>query len=601
MNSAINVYSSDNICLGNIRACLDFPACGYHDKKTILFAGWVLPIDPVNHQINVKLIIEENGQIRTVDTTRVMRPDVIIALLPHASLPEDAKKVGFSAKVQVNCSAKISIIIVDGQRELSWMNADVVQSKSISNFVDKLKNTVQNGSLNGSESSEIDLDEINKSIKVYHPHTICSLHKSVNHEHIKSIINSVDNHYLINALFTSTKGIVQCNKSNLQFKIIKSKTINGHNILFCQDGNILFIIHQHVTSLDGVYYPESGIFLSYCHNSANELNTINRMILSFGFHSASSDYRFTAFLIGHGRPYHYLYDGMLGLENIYRSNGGFHGGNKFYMLQENAFIDAVKIYNNTQNTIVVNNNELTKLENDGVIFIKIGSYFGHGANQINILDLMREVDERILKYIGSTELFRHSKENKIRKNFPVLWLGVTGQKRAWIEQVEGYANIINKIYQSFPGMAIVFDGWTSTLVPNERDKIESVSDRKITSAIKELIPDDIAIIDLIGATVAEKIHTGMLVDCAIVNYATGSMNISRICGRPCVTHMNNSFQPARAQHIHKNAYHIKDEFVTDVLANDSRIDSTSYHINWNHIYDALIQLMGQQNVINNRY
>ncbi|MGL6472916.1 hypothetical protein ACSZNS_17815 [Aeromonas caviae] len=150
-------------------------------------------------------------------------------------------------------------------------------------------------------------------------------------------------------------------------------------------------------------------------------------------------------------------------------------------------------------------------------------------------------------------------------------------------------------------MAVVFDGWTSSLASLQRDKIESDNDRKITYEITQRIAHDIKVVDLVGATIDKKIYVGSFVDCAIVNYSTGSMNVSRICGRPCITHMNNSFAPARHQHIHKNAHPIPDEYVTDVIEDGSRIDSTSYHINWEHIYDALVSHLGQQNIINNRW
>ena len=101
-------------------------------------------------------------------------------------------------------------------------------------------------------------------------------------------------------------------------------------------------------------------------------------------------------------------------------------------------------------------------------------------------------------------------------------------------------------------MAVVFDGWTSSLVTLQRDKVETANDRSIIDDIKNRIAPDIRTVDLVGATIDRKIHIGSVVDCAIVNYSTGSMNISRICGRPCITHMNNSFSPARNQHIHQN-------------------------------------------------
>ncbi|HGV3557182.1 TPA: hypothetical protein ACNGZM_004604, partial [Escherichia coli] len=147
----------------------------------------------------------------------------------------------------------------------------------------------------------------------------------------------------------------------------------------------------------------------------------------------------------------------------------------------------------------------------------------------------------------------------------------------------------------------IFDGWTSSLVSISRDITETEIDHTIINEIKKCIPSDITIVDLVGATIDKKIHIGSIIDCAVVNYSTGSINVSRICGRPCVTHMNNSYKPARNQHIHKNAYHISDEHVNDVVDPNSGIDSTSYHIDWKNIYNALVFHLGKQNLIEQRW
>ncbi|HBW39739.1 MAG TPA: hypothetical protein DEF84_02720 [Leclercia adecarboxylata] len=296
-----------------------------------------------------------------------------------------------------------------------------------------------------------------------------------------------------------------------------------------------------------------------------------------------------------------MYDGMLGFEIIYRNIKKIDKQHKFYTLESNAFINAPKVFNSYQNAEFVNNKSLTELEQKGTLLIKIGALFGSGAKDPLITDKIQSLDKKIIAYVDDKYANDASSLNELKKHFPIIWLGVTGQKRAWLEQVEGYSNIINKLYETFPGMAVVFDGWTSSLVTLQRDEVETANDRSIINDIKNRIAPDITIVDLVGATIDRKINIGSVVDCAVVNYSTGSMNISRICGRPCITHMNKSFNPARNQHIHKNAYHISDEYVTDVMDNDSRIDATSYHINWENIYSALTLHLGQHNLLQKRW
>lgn len=437
-------------------------------------------------------------------------------------------------------------------------------------------------------------------MKIYYPHTLEKSHSSVVHSHLKKLLKAVRNDEFLVGVYKSQSGYVRFIDKALDFLICTSMP-SGHNIfLFCKDENgIEFIIHQHVTSIDGIYYPNKGVYYSFCHGSQNTLPSLVGVLLNNDNYFFGKKYKETAFLIGHGRPYHFMYDGMLGLETIYQNVNEISEQANFYTLESNAFIDAPKIYNKNQTAKFVDNLTLIKLEQEGVLFIKVGAHFGNGAKNPILFEKIKCLDERIINHVmGSNSDYLTV---SLKKHFPILWLGVTGQKRAWLEQTEGYANLINELYKSFPGMAIIFDGWTSSLVSVSRDKTESENDQAIVAEIKGRIPSDITIVDLVGATIDKKIHIGSVVDCAVVNYSTGSMNISRICGRPCITHMNNSFFPARDDHIHKNAYHISDEFVTDVIENNCGIDSTNYHMSWESIYSAMLLHFEKNNVLKQRW
>lgn len=589
----LDIHTEDCNKLGTLKACLDFPACGYHEGNTLLIAGWVLPIDPLKNDVKVIVRVEDEDHSRDFNTKQVARPDVFKAKLPNIEFPETAMHVGFSIRLTLNNSATASIIIIKDGEQLPWYKMKVVVDDKLTLFTRILHKSTQE------LSNEINTNDIVSNTKLYYSHNIDQSHPSVVHAHLKKLRNAVRNEEFIVALYKSEKGHVACLKSQLSFKICSSKSLNDHVFLFCRDDSgIEFIVHQHVTSIDGVYYPKNGIFFTFCHGSQNRLVTIVELLLKENNYFTNNPIKGKAYLIGHGRPYHFMYDGMLGLETIYNHTNEIGDKDHFYTLESNAFIDGPKVYNSKQKVELINNRKLTQLEDEGTLFIKLGALFGSGAADPSIIEKIHNLDKKIMAYVRNNN---SDDMHELKKHFPIIWLGVTGQKRAWLEQIEGYSNIINRLYESFPGMAVVFDGWTSSLVSIQRDKVETENDQAIISEIKKNISSDITIIDLVGATIDKKIHIGSIVDCAIVNYSTGSMNISRICGRPCITHMNNSFSPARNQHIHKNAYHISDEYVTDVMDNDSRIDATSYHIDWENIYSALILHLGKNNLIQKRW
>ena len=591
----IDINTDEYVMLGDIKACLDYPLCGYHDNDTILIAGWVLPPELSHSKIQVIIRVENNHHTYDVKTNAVERPDVLKALRPNQSVLTTSTQLGFSAQVQFCKSSTATIIIIDNNKELPWCRINIFMSDDLTSFVGMVTMP------DNDRKTTIDIKSIASSVIIYHPHTINRSHISVVHQHLKKICTSVQTDALILSLYNSTNGHVECKHTELNFDIFKSKTVNHSVFLFCRDDNgLYFIIHQHVTSIDGIYYPSKGVYYSFCHGSHNELERVIQLLLDNAFleeHQAKSK----AYLIGHGRPYHFMYDGMLGLETIYTFNNSLDEYTPFYTLISNAFIDAAKVYDLKSGVKLVNNSEITELEHSGTIFIKIGKHFNNSANEPEIREKIECLDERIRRYSHSINSNEDATLANLKKHFPIIWLGVTGQKRSWLEQVEGCAGIINKLHSSFPGMAVIFDGWTSPLTPSTQDIIESEKDRCIVNEIKELIPDTITTIDLIGVTIDKKVRIGTLVDCAVVNYATGSMNVSRICGRPCVTHMNNSFEPGLLGHIHHNAHHIENKYVTDVSDQISRVDSISYHINWHHIYDAMVSHMHKLCFIKERW
>lgn len=42
-----------------------------------------------------------------------------------------------------------------------------------------------------------------------------------------------------------------------------------------------------------------------------------------------------------------------------------------------------------------------------------------------------------------------------------IWLGITAQKRSWLEQVEGQCNLVRELNKHYPSITVIIDGWTS--------------------------------------------------------------------------------------------------------------------------------------------
>lgn len=599
MSYLIDIPANTGLDLGDIKAYLDYPVCGIFDGENILLSGWALSTNYPEEHVEVIVKIEEEGQSRIINMTKVMRHDVLRVHMPDLPMPYTTK-VGFSVQLSypVQTNGVLSIFILKNTQEIQWLRMNIFKSQAVENFLDKI-NTQKNINL-----SNIKLEDIDAYIGRYNRRSIskiCGVSIKI-HEHLQSIINSVEDDSFIATLYTSKSGRVCCEKHDLHFTIKKTKLIGVHNFLFCYDGELTFIIYQNLSSIDGIYYPNNGIYYDFCVDSYSYAKCVIDYILSDNFTQNFHDHKNEiAFLIGHNRPYHFMYDGMLGLETIHCQGIEINDSANFYTLINEAFIDAPKVFNQKLSTTVIDNKRLNELENTGTLFIKLGCLFGLGGDNQQTLIKMSRLDKKIKAYSNEKNIQKDTIRAKLTRHFPIIWVGVTGQKRSWVEQTNGYASLICELYKSFPGMAVVFDGWTSSLSPNSRDEIESDKDRVVTCEIKKSIPSDITTVDLIGATIDQKIFIASIVDFGIVNYSTGSMNISRICGRPCISHMNNSFKPIRAAHIHHNTYHIPDSLITDINPEKHNIDATSYHLDWHHIYNAVLLHVGQQNLLKDRW
>lgn len=124
------------------------------------------------------------------------------------------------------------------------------------------------------------------------------------------------------------------------------------------------------------------------------LSTILKFLLKNNTYFKDKHFRNKAFLIGHGRPYHFMYDGMLGFEIIYEHVKEIDNQTKFYTLENNAFINAPKIFNSNQTAEFITNKTLTQLEIEGTLFIKIGALFGNGAKDPVIMNRINNLDKK---------------------------------------------------------------------------------------------------------------------------------------------------------------------------------------------------------------
>jgi len=178
------------------------------------------------------------------------------------------------------------------------------------------------------------------------------------------------------------------------------------------------------------------------------------------------------------------------------------------------------------------------------------------------------------------------------KNYDlILWYGITGQKRSWLEQIEGFEQIINKLKQSFPKIKVYVDGMTAS----DGEIIENKEDEEVYEKLKKPFENDenINITSLIGQDYRTKICYCSISDIFIANGGTGCMVPLKFCEKPGVLHSNTSLWTFGR--IDTNLIKSTDNKNTF----DSKIDektasmAISYHIPWQYIYNLTAEVLEQ--------
>ncbi|WP_156940883.1 tetratricopeptide repeat protein [Halomonas halodenitrificans] len=170
-----------------------------------------------------------------------------------------------------------------------------------------------------------------------------------------------------------------------------------------------------------------------------------------------------------------------------------------------------------------------------------------------------------------------------------LWYGITGQKRSWLQQVEGIENIVKGLLPHFNGIELYVDGMTAP----EGQVIQNTDDEAVFAQITKRLKGKCTIHSLIGQDYRHKIQICSTVDMFIANAGTGCMVPLRFCKKPGVLHSNTKLftfpddYPDTIKRFNK-------KYVIDVFEEGKkRSDFASYHIPWQHIFNLTVEVLNQ--------
>ncbi|MDO9106921.1 MAG: hypothetical protein Q7U57_18415 [Methylovulum sp.] len=341
----------------------------------------------------------------------------------------------------------------------------------------------------------------------------------------------------------------------------------GFTCLRFTDGRHCFFLIQGVSSADALYFPSDNTFLAFAAVKETQIQSLKKKLISD--FAKTVDYvkaenSFFGIIASHNRPSHFYYDIWPTLVELSERPALVAQLPNVIMRSNHDFNHADLLFGEHK-CLVLDSGAINALALDE------HKWFFHAGTRLALSNryLYERADRALVKNAISTpgktalEKIKH-----LDGCYPIVWIGVEGQKRCWLEQIEGYAYILNQLLKKYPKLGVVFDGWTLPLTPSEGSISEAEKDLQVANKIVKKVSPRFKFVSVVGEPSHIKLAVGNTADFFISNYATGSMHISRMLGKPGFCHLSRRFSDValrQAMHIHPNhhVYLLPQQYITD--------------------------------------
>lgn len=587
-------------------ACLDYPRDQQLCSGKLTVSGWLL------HDVDgqqAALVITQ-GEIRTVQSLNVERVDVLREVL---KIDEDSQPChpqlacGFCVDFDIQSDSPVIVAIQVNGIEYPW--------KAIS-----------------CTSSGIDSDSLSELWSGYYQgHCVEERLEALVHklERLDDVVlrtmlfDRLDQYEAADILAgVDAPGLERCRSflryvSHEEFCIdaVQSATTNGvvmvpdpfgcgmaysdESYAFAVEMNVLkfksctgevFFLFQHVGSADAIYFPGRHAVVTIHHVYAElVMGFVCKLLQNLGKAKlyAEGKRRFLGLVASHNRPYHFYYDVAPSVSDVHKA-GLLNEVEQIVYYTGGDFCSFKELY-----ALEVDEHRWTPDELWTQCIVEHGYYFHVGM----VFDHARL--KSTSRFDG--EFNGYARRSSIQQQpdlaaellscYPLVWFGITVQKRSWVEQVEAAQCLLAELRKSYPNVGVVFDGWTSPLQPTAKDLREAELDRGVVAEIVEQLDPGIKVFSVVGENSVQKILYGKLADVYVGNSATGGLHVSRFAGCPGVAHLNTQMIDA-TNHIRKRTRLVDKSQIIDLPeSGGQRMDFISYSLDWRIIHDEVCDIL----------
>ena len=146
-----------------------------------------------------------------------------------------------------------------------------------------------------------------------------------------------------------------------------------------------------------------------------------------------------------------------------------------------------------------------------------------------------------------------------RQHSPLLWIGIRVGRRTWVNQVDGLARLIDRLHTEFPGLGVVFDGFS--LPAHKSDEWSNIQEfdeivwqeNQVVSGIIENLKHcrrkTPGIFNIIGSSIYDANIWAQAIDVYVSPYGTLQHKVGWLANKPGVIHANTIRLDWRADYI----------------------------------------------------
>ena len=599
-----------------IRTGLDSPKNDKNHYKLLVISGWILP---KKHDLSSVKVIAKSDKYEHEELLSVARRDVITKILKDEPEEHPLLCCGFRFEVPPAERIEIDISIEGHQYHWKTIESTPVLYKVIGRIQQTWRNYITN---NLQDISPEDAELLSSLPPAAFDRYIYGKPESANRGNLQLAINYLDLSDAQKQCFENFfKSLIS---SDFPAKLLESAltrdflkmldpftedyAISCESFHLNPDRTVLrFIISDNKTlwafqrscSIECIYFSCSNFIVT---NRLIRQEDVYTFILNFirdftdnkNYTIKSYKNNFGGVIVGSPRPSHFYYDYCSGLSCIPQKI--LNQIPCMYSYPRNLYFSIKSLFDLMVNEYMIERDEIIeKSRHDQEFYISLGSNDGITTNA-NIM-----AQEKLSEMIVSTasELVDDATAKEVkraRECYPLMWFGVTVQKRAWVEQVEGGAKIITELAKIYPNIGVVFDGWTAPLNPTQSDINEAAKDQAVVDEIVQLLPLSVRTFTVVGSTTVRKLAFATVIDVFIANKGTGSIHVDRFAKKPGVVHISNSFRLLASKLLHYNVVNVPSNQVVDVphptQAGQAR---TSYSINPDVILNLVKEILAQSN------